>query len=38
MKEREPLTGEWHCEGEMVEPPMKLTVDSKIAGRWEQVA
>ncbi len=30
MNEFDPLIGEWHGVGEMVEAPMKLTVDSKI--------
>jgi hypothetical protein len=31
MKSFEPLIGKWHGEGEMaVEPPMKISVDSKI--------
>ena len=31
MKSFEPLIGKWHGEGEMpIEPPVKITVDSKI--------
>ena len=30
MKDFEPLIGEWHGEGELADPPMKMSAETKV--------